>query len=362
MYCIDTSNNHSKQAVANKKILESQILRNQSSKERISLSFVIKLMFKVVQQKIRHTIMFFSLIAAKCLCGIISWVIVIFGSMFFATKVIYTSPSSTSDKKVPVPEFLENLSVKCIHHQKQISKFSHLVHHNHQQQKQIRIKPTFFKPEYTIPEPFYDCFDPILSEKKGHLIELRNKNTNKKDQTEERVEEIVSILKTKRGREIHRPLERRISNVERFMKECTPETPEVGTFDPKKSKIMFAVVYFSCAFVAAQFYILLAVLLSSNIPIGLLFLVVCLAVIVGLIGQIVFAVDPKEIREPKTSEKKETSDASQQTMNKIILEFEKKGKPVAPVKPFILLKVASKCDLLKGLKKQGTNDLLKKKN
>lgn len=235
------------------------------------------------------------------------------------------------------------------------------------------------KPTPISSDAFYDCVEEIAALKKEHKIRERNltpiekpkitktesnvQSLNKKvDTTISKINHVPSTIKSPA------PLERRLSNVERFLKESSPE-PE---FVPREnSRMMLGIVYSSCALVAVQLYVLITALLSTNIPFGLMFLVVCLCIIVALITQICFFSKSAK-RENNVSRKRRRNQSGtdeneiDSSTNKIILECERRGKPVAPVKPFRLVRIPSTKDLFSGIEglKNTMNiasDLLKKK-
>lgn len=227
-------------------------------------------------------------------------------------------------------------------------------------------------------DAFYDCVEDVLA-KNVEKLEKSEVVSNKKEKIdflpeikkdfEEKCDSMKKIV-VPSSKPVPPPLERRLSNVERFLKESSPEPEPL----PKKenSRVLLGIVYTGCAFVALQLNILIAILLSTSIPFGLMFLVVCLCVIVALICQICFTV--RKTKDTKHISRKRRRDASvteekcvETAKNKIILECERRGKPVAPVKPFILVRIPSTKELLNGigLKASATmniaSDLLKKK-
>lgn len=236
------------------------------------------------------------------------------------------------------------------------------------------------KPTPISSDAFYDCVEEIPALKKE--LKLRERDlvlAAKSDITKHQsfvqtpikqvidttVDQVKHVTSSPKG---PAPLKRRLSNVERFLKESSPE-PEV--VPRENSRMMLGVVYTGCALVAVQFYVLIATLLTTHIPSGLMFLVVCLIIIVGLITQICFFSKPS-IQEKMVSTKRRRTesitDESQveSSTSKIILECERRGKPVAPVKPFRLVRIPSTKELFSGIEglKHTMNiasDLLKKK-
>ncbi|XP_063701734.1 uncharacterized protein LOC134831841 [Culicoides brevitarsis] len=347
-------------ATEGKKLLESHLLNVRNGK-KVSVGLIIQLACKVVQQKIRHTILFFSVMAGRCMCGILSWIVLFIGSMFFATKIVYSTKHSCKKSPVPVPECL----LDTIPEQQ--------VHRCRHQTALVRPVP---KPTPISHDAFYDCVEESLPSAKKELKSLEHclppvpTPILKKPETVEpkpepvvlrRRETVPSMPATQKPA----PLERRLSNVERFLKESSP-VPEMAPRE--NSRFLLGIVYSSCALVAVQFYVLMAALLSSNIPFGLMFLVVCLSIIVALITQICFyrKLDDK-VKVTRVSRKRrrestsETESESSTTTKEFIRECERRGKPVAPVKPF--LRIPSTKELFSGIEglKNTASDLLKKK-
>uniref|UniRef100_A0A336LJP8 CSON008437 protein n=1 Tax=Culicoides sonorensis TaxID=179676 RepID=A0A336LJP8_CULSO len=354
-------------ATEGKKLLESHLLNARNGK-KVSVGLIVKLALKVVQQKIRHTTIYFSVIAAKCMCGILSWIIVFFGSMFFATKIIYSTKHSCKQTPVPVPECL----LDTIPEQK------HKCRH---QTAMVRPVP---KPTPISSDSFYDCVEEKLT--KSLETDINTKDTDRIPEIPE-TEEILSktekistdnLIKSPKifTSKPRVPLERRLSNVERFLKESSPE-PE--PLPKENTRLMLGIVYSSCVLVAVQLLILISTLLSTTIPLGLMFLVVCLCIIVGLIWQITFSVRNKtknlqenskvsrKRRRTQSNEEENTVTATNNNKNKITLKCDTfRGKPVAPVKPFMLVRIPSTKELFSGIGLKSTmslaTDLLKKKN
>lgn len=220
------------------------------------------------------------------------------------------------------------------------------------------------KPTQISSDAFYDCVEeiPALKRELKALpeVNLKPEIIMKKIESEPVIKPVV-LVPSSPIKKLTAPLERRLSNVERFLKESSPE-PE--SLPRENSRMLLGVVYSSCGFVAVQFYVLIATLFSTNIPFGLMFLVVCLCIIVGLISQICFSpskkleklsqthVSRKRRRDQSVNEETQTEFSK----NKIILEYERRGKPVAPVKPFRLVRIPSTKELF-----NVASDLLKKK-
>lgn len=225
------------------------------------------------------------------------------------------------------------------------------------------------KPTPISPDAFYDCVEeiPALKKELKSLVRDDQKPERQPEIIKEaiiesqikQIDETLNVPSSSPTKPIV-PLERRLSNVERFLKESSPEPESIPR---ENSRMMLGIVYSSCALVAVQFYVLIAALLSTKIPFGLMFLVVCLCIIVSLISQICFCKSTKHEKRETVSRKRRrnqsTTVESTQTecsKNKIILECERRGKPVAPVKPFRLVRIPSTKELF-----SVASDLLKKK-